>query len=275
MTLEELNDLAPNEFAEALDGVFEHASWVAAAVAPYHPFTSSASLHATLMHVVQEAPEEQLLAFLRGHPELTADKLSTDLTDASRAEQEGLAMHQAESAGALPALNQAYRERFGFPFIVCVTRHTAEDVLRNLHARILHEPCEERERALAEISHITWLRLLVRLGGVPKFGYLSTHVLDTQLGAPAAGLALSLFQENQQVCKTVTDQDGRVGALLPAPLRQGLYELVFDVGSYFAKRGIPTLYTLVPIRFMVTLPETNYHIPLLLSPYGYTTYQGS
>jgi len=99
---------------------------------------------------------------------------------------------------------------------------------------------------------------------------LSTHVLDLQNGIPAAGLAYILYllapNGRQKLAEGATDADGR-GQLLAGSLATGLYELVFSVNNEF--------YADVPIRFKITEPERRYHIPLLLSPYGYSTYRGS
>jgi 5-hydroxyisourate hydrolase len=111
---------------------------------------------------------------------------------------------------------------------------------------------------------------------------VSTHVLDTALGRPAAAVPVRLERCEDSgkwglVGSAQTDDDGRCGQLLPAPdvLYAGVYRLVFETGSYFAVRGIPSLYPVVEITFEVRSGETHFHIPLLLSPNGYTTYRGS
>jgi len=115
-------------------------------------------------------------------------------------------------------------------------------------------------------------------------GRLTTHVLDTARGAPAVGLSIELFDLHdgrRHVKSAVTNKDGRCDApLLEGPaLVAGAYELVFAVGAYFRGAGIPggdpPFLDLVPIRFQVADPAAHYHVPLLVSPYGYTTYRGS
>jgi 5-hydroxyisourate hydrolase len=115
-------------------------------------------------------------------------------------------------------------------------------------------------------------------------GYLTTHVLDTARGAPAAGLRIDLVRiegENRQFLKTVvTNADGRTDAqILPAAeFEPGTYELVFHAGAYLDETGPaqepPRFLDLIPIRFGMAEP-THYHVPLLLSPFGYSTYRGS
>lgn len=110
---------------------------------------------------------------------------------------------------------------------------------------------------------------------------LSTHVLDTSIGRPAEAVAVRLQQQDgaawADVSKAVTDKDGRASNLVP-PARQagaGGYRLIFDVGEYFRSRGVESFYSSVSIDFVVRDGAAHYHVPLLLSPYGYSTYRGS
>jgi 5-hydroxyisourate hydrolase len=104
---------------------------------------------------------------------------------------------------------------------------------------------------------------------------LSTHVLDAMSGRPATGVAVTLTDATEATLTTaVTDDDGRVAELgddLPA----GFYRLKFDTGSYFARLDVPTFYPEVVIAFEITEARGKYHVPVLLSPYAYSTYRGS
>lgn len=109
---------------------------------------------------------------------------------------------------------------------------------------------------------------------------LSTHVLDTARGRPAAGVGVVCERRVgdgwERVAERVTDDDGRVGDLVArADLRAGVHRLVFATGAYAATTGIPTFWPEVPVVFEVTDPGAHHHVPLLLSPYGYSTYRGS
>lgn len=277
--LDTLNTLSAADFVAALDGVFEHAPWVAARVAGDRPFPTVTAVHDALVQAVEMAPVEEIVLFLGAHPELSARALPPDLTAESTAEQAGLSMAGATGAADLPALNHAYRDRFGIPFIVCVARHTPENILRVLTTRLDGNPAQERAAALAEVRHITRLRLVARLSGpaMPAtIGHLSTHVLDTSIGRPAAGLVVTLQQEGRVLSTVTTDADGRTSPLLPpGPLRQGHHTLNFATGAYFAGLANKTLYATIPIPFLITEPEGRYHIPLLVAPFGYSTYRGS
>ena len=280
ISLDTLNQSTQEAFAAALDGIFERAPWISAQTAPRRPFQTLAALHDALMATLHAAPDADILAFLDAHPDLSPDRLPATLTPASQSEQQNLAMRVAQGAAALPALNHDYRARFGHPFIICVARHTPENILRTLQSRLPHDPATERQLALAEIHHITLLRLLARIdgpGAPPTAGHLTTHVLDTQTGRPAANLQVTLLQESRPLASAQTNPDGRLATDLhpPGPLRQGHYELRFHVAPYFAARSQPTLYDTIPIRFLITHPEAPHHIPLLLAPFAYSTYRGS
>jgi 5-hydroxyisourate hydrolase len=117
-------------------------------------------------------------------------------------------------------------------------------------------------------------------------GSLSTHVLDTANGCPAADILIELVRWEPHGLRTLltsvrTDADGRTRAPLLAgeAFECGSYELVFHVGEYFRGHGRvagePAFLELVPVRFQITERPQHYHIPLLVSPYGYTTYRGS
>ena len=103
---------------------------------------------------------------------------------------------------------------------------------------------------------------------------ISTHVLDTALGAPAAGVAVSLARDGAEVGRGVTNADGRV-ASFGGELRAGSYRLTFDVGPYFASTRRNSFYASISVDFVVAAVPQHYHVPLLLSPYGYSTYRGS
>jgi 5-hydroxyisourate hydrolase len=118
-----------------------------------------------------------------------------------------------------------------------------------------------------------------------SYGRLTTHVLDTARGRPAPGMEIELWflqGEDRKHLKTVhTDDDGRTGEpLLEAEeLLPGAYELVFSVGAYFAGQPVevsaPPFLDRVPVRFGVADAEAHYHVPLLVSPWSYSTYRGS
>ena len=119
-----------------------------------------------------------------------------------------------------------------------------------------------------------------------KSGKLTTHVLDTANGCPGQGIAIALWQfapeiDSKTLLKTIhTNHDGRTNEplLKPQEMEKGIYELIFTVGDYFAKYSTypqPLFLDEIPIRFGINNIEVHYHVPLLVSPWSYSTYRGS
>lgn len=111
---------------------------------------------------------------------------------------------------------------------------------------------------------------------------ITTHVLDTAAGRPAEGVPLKLERRGpdgtwEPLAKGTTNADGRVGDLLPESPRPapGVYRMVFDTAAYFKARRVQGFYPTVEVVFELTQPREHHHIPLLLSPFGYSTYRGS
>ena len=109
---------------------------------------------------------------------------------------------------------------------------------------------------------------------------ITTHVLDVSRGRPARGVAVLLERvgapQSTAVGRASTDTDGRVKAFTPAPaLQAGTYRLTYEVGAWFAAAGVEAFYPRVIVEFDVADPTQHYHVPVLLSPFGYSTYRGS
>jgi 2-oxo-4-hydroxy-4-carboxy-5-ureidoimidazoline decarboxylase len=290
--LASLNDAPKAEFVAALADIYEHAPWVAEAVAERRPFASLLDLHEAMSAAVRDAPADQGLALIQGHPDLAgkAARAGT-LTAASKTEQASAALDRLseQEFARFHRLNEAYRKKFGMPFIICVRRHTKDSILRQFERRLANDPTTELDTALSEIARIAALRLAQRVEAAPRLnvhGRLSTHVLDTHAGKPAADVAVELVElsaegENRQIADVRTNQDGRTDQPLIAgrPVPIGRYELRFHIGDYFARAGTaradPPFLDVVPVRFSVAEPEGHYHVPLLVSPWSYTTYRGS
>lgn len=291
LTLASLNHAAPADFCAAVGETFELAPWVAETVASKRPFATVTALHEAMMGVVRAAPRERQLEFLRGHPDLAGKAARAGaLTDDSRHEQASVGLDSLSEADfqRFHRLNDAYKAKFGFPFIVCVRRHTRDSILDQFERRLRHDAAGEFATALQEIFFITRLRMAAKVTGegMPRVnGRLSTHVLDTHAGRPAVGIAIELYEfagrQAHLIATAVTNADGRTDAPLIGgrPLPIGRYELQFAVGDHFRSRGIeqsdPPFLDIVPLRFSIAEPEGHYHVPLLCTPWSYSTYRGS
>ena len=109
--------------------------------------------------------------------------------------------------------------------------------------------------------------------------FITTHVLDAQAGRPAVGIDVELARRDDDGWTTIatgaTDDDGRIKDLGPEALAGGTYRVTFDTGAYFAGRNTPTFYPEVSVAFVIDADEKHYHVPILLSPFAYSTYRGS
>ena len=292
VSLQSLNAADKAGFTAALGDIYEHAPWVAEAVVGQRPFATLAVLHEAMMAAVRAAPAEKRTALLKGHPDLAgkAARAGTMTAD-SKAEQASAGLDRLSEAEytAFHRHNDAYRSKFGIPFIVCVRRHSKDSILRQFEHRLHNSVAAETKAALTEVFRIAALRLDQRVEATDKLkvnGRLSTHVLDTQAGHPAAGVAIELAEllahgAPHVIASTTTNLDGRTDQPLIGgrPLPIGRYELRFHVGDYFTRRGAPhsepPFLDVVPVRFGVAEPEAHYHVPLLVTPWSYSTYRGS
>jgi 2-oxo-4-hydroxy-4-carboxy-5-ureidoimidazoline decarboxylase len=292
LSLDELNRMDPRAFAAALGDVFEHSPWVAETAAAARPFASLGALYAAMTTAVRAADAGRQMAVIRAHPDLAGKAAREgDLTADSKLEQAsaGLDRLSEDEFSAFHRLNNAYRDKFDIPFIICVRRHGKGSILRQFEQRLRHDATAERDAALTEICRIAALRLDQRIAAPDRLrvhGRLSTHVLDTHAGSPAADVAITLHEVDASgvarlLVSGSTNADGRTNRPLiaeqPIPIAQ--YELRFSVGDYFAARGTPAsdppFLDVVPIRFAVAEPEGHYHVPLLVTPWSYSTYRGS
>jgi 2-oxo-4-hydroxy-4-carboxy-5-ureidoimidazoline decarboxylase len=291
-SLSDLNAFSKADFVEALANIFEYSPWIAEKAADGRPFAGVRQLFEAMKTAVDRAPSELRFALIKAHPDLAnKTQRAAGLTAESNAEQNSVGLDRLSDAeyAAFERVNNAYRAKFGFPYIVCVRRHTRDSILRDFERRLPNDVTTETQASIAEICRIAALRvdqLVTSDDRLPVHGRLSTHVLDTHSGKPAAGIPLELVElsslgENRVVTRTLTNHDGRTDQPLiggrPVPI--GNYELRFNVASYFASRNVPLsdppFLNSIPLQFSVADPEGHLHVPLLVTPWSYATYRGS
>jgi 2-oxo-4-hydroxy-4-carboxy-5-ureidoimidazoline decarboxylase len=292
ISLDALNAASEAEFVAALGDIYEHSPWVAKAASGKRPFAALAALNEAMTAVVSAASADTRLKLIRAHPDLAgkAARAGT-LTADSTNEQASVGLDRLTDVefARFHKLNDAYKAKFGIPFIICVRRHSKDSILAQFERRLAHGEVDELGSALDEIFRIAALRLDQKVEAPDKLkvtGRLSTHILDVQNGSPAAGVGIELWELSEAaparlLVATATNRDGRTEKPLIAgrPVPIGTYELRFAVSSYFAGRGVvqpdPPFLNSVPIRFAVAEPESHYHVPLVMTPWSYATYRGS
>lgn len=292
IALSDLNAASFDDFVAVLENVVEYSPWIAQEAAARRPFAGINSLLDAIKAAIASAEPEVQLALIRAHPDLAnKTQRAAGLTPDSTAEQSSAGLDRLSDTeyAAFERANNGYREKFGIPYIVCARRHTKDSILRDFESRLQNIAKTETRRALEEISRIAALRLDQLVSADDKLkvhGRLSTHVLDNHAGKPAPGIPVELVElanlgESRVIARAVTNADGRTDQPLIGgrPLPIGRYELRFSVAKYYAERNVqltdPPFLDEIPLRFAISEPESHYHVPLLVTPWSYSTYRGS
>ena len=282
MTIKAFNKLNKIEKAKFLLGCCGSSTWVEMMMKQF-PFASEMDFIDAATDVwYNQCNSIDWLESFTHHPKI-GDVKSLTKKFAGK-EQASIAAATKKTIAALADANTAYEEKFAFIFIVCATGKTATEMLRLMEDRLSNSIGEELHIAMGEQMKITILRFqkLISEGNwnFLKTSQLTTHVLDTALGKPGKDISIRLqIPVNgvwQTIAQGITNSDGRIGDLLPSQkkLAHGNYKLVFDTGNYFASQKVKGFYPEVEIQFIV-FDDAHYHVPLLINPFGYSTYRGS
>ncbi len=276
------------------------------------PFHDSRELTETADRVWLSLPREDWLEAFRAHPKIGGRRAERETGEEARRwaeeEQKGTRDAARDVLEELAEANREYEQKFGHIFIVCATGKSAAEMLALLRQRLGNDHEAELHVAAEEQRRITQLRLKKSLeSGVgvrvkdespsvwtpdfrlrdsetPDFlmSAITTHVLDISKGRPAGGVPVRLeIKEAAGVWKPLgageTDADGRLRTLLPegVALAAATYRLTFETGVYFSAQGVEGFYPEASIVFNVSDAAQHHHVPLLLSPFGYSTYRGS
>lgn len=296
-TVPELLTKSKDEIVSFLGDIYEHSSWVAEEFymeylngkGHDHGIENARDLFRAMNSIMEKSSDERKLALLRAHPDLCAkiDQLKT-LTKSSQEEQSsaGLGSMTGEERDRFSSMNASYREKFGFPFILAARNATKFTVLSAIEGRLNLSKQIEYAGALFQVSKIAWMRLLAAFDLKGRKGFLTCIVLDTGNGCPAEGMRVVLNRISPPekagfVKEFYINSGGRLDgpALKDDEFIVGVYEWTFYAGDYFARSntkisGMPFL-DVIPLRFGIDDPEEHYHVPLLVSPWSYSTCRGS
>jgi 5-hydroxyisourate hydrolase/2-oxo-4-hydroxy-4-carboxy-5-ureidoimidazoline decarboxylase len=288
MTLIDFNSLDKQEAAVLLQTCCGSALWVSEVLTQF-PFESEKELIKIADNAwYNKCKQAVWLEAFTHHPKIGDTKSLTEKYASTQhfADSEQVAVKTAseDTITQLAQLNELYEAKFGFIFIVCATNKSADEMLRLITDRITNSHDEELLIAMGEQHKITIIRLQ-QLIESPYWtrlavSQLTTHVLDTSVGKPGRGITVrlkSLVDENWlTISQGVTNADGRVGDLLPPEknLSPGNYKIIFETEKYFSDNNVTGFYPEVEIQFTVT-DNAHYHVPLLINPFGYSTYRGS
>ncbi|GAA4850758.1 hypothetical protein GCM10023221_32820 [Luteimicrobium xylanilyticum] len=246
---------------------------------------------------------------LAAHPRI-GERPTTTHGDAearfSRTEQASSDADDADLAARLAEGNRTYEERFGRVFLIRAAGRSRAEILAELDRRLTLDDAEERATVGEQLREIMTLRLratfadtaetrsigapndspgdapavpVVPAGSREVPSLVTTHVLDTAAGRPAAGVPVRLEALGgdgwHEVGTGITDDDGRVRNLGPGTLAPGRHRLTFDTEAYLTSHGLAVFFPEATITFVVAPDDVHLHVPLLLSPFGYSTYRGS
>jgi 2-oxo-4-hydroxy-4-carboxy-5-ureidoimidazoline decarboxylase len=268
------------------------------------PYASASELFARSDQAMAGLDQAGLEQALAGHPRI--GRPSGPAGSWSRREQAGVQDAGEATLQALAEGNQTYERRFGHIYLVCASGRDGAQLLTLLRERLGNDPATEWEVVRRELGQINRIRLrrLLEESAAPASNSvtsaITTHVLDTARGVPAAGVPVRLDRvspagpgqsaeaKTEEVGRASTDADGRVRSIGPAKLPAGTYRLTFGTGDYLAVfyapsppgrapagQPGPAFFPEVAVTFVIDGQTPHYHVPLLLSPFGYSTYRGS
>jgi hydroxyisourate hydrolase len=282
----------PAELRELLTACL-HVGRVADEVTARAPFADGAALLAAFREAA-ELDAGEVDEAMASHPRIGERPTGSGRAAAFSRREQGAAADadDEELAARLADGNARYEARTGRVFLIRAAGRSRAEILAELERRI-ELPADEETRIVAsELRDIALLRLASAVGEPPPTlggeqpttpgstrSRVTTHVLDAVTGRPAAGVAVTLERRDGDawfpVADGTTDADGRVSRLGPDDVPAGRYRIAFDTGAWFAAAGRDAFYPEVSIVFEVADPAAHFHVPLLLSPFAYSTYRGS
>lgn len=288
MTLREFNNLSTQSIYSTLEMCCVSSKWINRMIES-KPFKSANELILKSSEIWEkDVLKEDVLEAFTGHPKIGDIESLMDKYQSSKEwagkEQASVSKASVEIIQDLAKYNKLYEEKFGFIFIVSASGKTAEEMLNLIKVRVEHSLNTELNVAKNEQHKITTIRLAKLIDELPDAAdmssHITTHVLDTSTGIPGKNILIKLKENIENSWQTIalgfTNSDGRIANLLPPGrrLEPKNYLMEFDTNAYYQQNNQVGFYPKVDIEFII-VDKSHYHIPLLLNPYGYTTYRGS
>lgn len=288
ITLNILNSLSKKEARTHLEKCCVSKIWISKMVES-RPFSSEEDVIKRAASIwYNDCTLDDFKQAFTGHPKIgdieSLRKKFANTKEWASNEQAKVAEANTSTIGALEKANKAYKDKFGYIFIVSASGKSAEEMLAIINARLLHNKEDEIYVAMNEQHKITVIRLDKLIEGLlvtAEIGsHITTHALDTSSGTPANNMLITLkglrANEWKPMSVGITNDDGRIADVLPPGrlLIPGTYTMTFNTANYYESHDQKGFYPEVSIQFTVA-DNSHYHIPLLINPFGYTTYRGS
>ena len=288
ITLSQLNSLSEQKLFMLLEQCCVSKTWVNSIIES-RPFSSENELIKKAASIwYNDCTIEDFEEAFTGHPKIgNVDSLKEKFSHTAEwaeNEQSKMAEANVETIEALAEANKFYEDRFGYIFIVSASGKSADEMLAIINSRLKNQRDDEIYVAMNEQHKITVIRLVKLIEGLSAnadlSSHLTTHALDTSIGSPAKHMLITLkgLRNNQwkPMSVGITNTDGRISDVLPPGrfLSPGVYSMTFDTANYYKNNNQKGFYPEASIQFEVT-DGSHYHIPLLINPFGYSTYRGS
>ena len=288
ITLSQLNELSENDCFSKLEQCCVSKTWVSKMVES-RPFDSEEALVKKAASIwYNDCSSADFKEAFSGHPKIgnveSLKEKYAHTADWAGNEQAKVAEADIDIIKSLASANQHYESKFGFIFIVSASGKSADEMLAIVNTRLQHEIEDEIYVAMNEQHKITVIRLaklIEKLSeNVDLSSHITTHALDTSIGRPARHMIITLkglrLNQWKPMSVGITNNDGRISDILPSSrlLIPGVYTMTFNTGTYYKNNNQNGFYPQASIQFEV-IDNSHYHIPLLINPFGYSTYKGS
>ena len=282
VTLDEVNRMTLDAFVAAFGDVIEFTPAAAKNAYAKRPFATVSALHEALFDTLRLAPPAEQHAFFKRLSDIGENAVPFTAASTSEQSKAGISSLGAPELARLHGLNKAYRANFDMSYTICVRRNTVQRIFDEFERRLKNAKDVELATAIQEEYLITRIRIgeQVSGAGAPKiYGDVTAHVLNAMVGRPANGVSVALYEifgdQSHKVSEAVTNADGRADVLKGQPVPIGRYELRFALGDYFRKNTTPAVepfFDIAPMRLFISKPEDSYHVPMIATPFNYSTH---